>query len=331
MLGPRRCTCASFGSAAVHVGDDQGRTQALNEDGHPTVVLEGERGVAVQCVLEADLVGCGAGIAVGDARGRACYFHRGQLLCEHTLPLAILAMAAHRPTADASEAVAAADASGVVLLFGAHAPLWRVRLGDVLQLRGSMPSANSLVSVVTDDGGAAAPDPTLVAAVGGRDLALLDARGAARVWRAAGEVSALCAAPARNVSAERASASVPALVVAADGELLAVKQPGTGGEARCDRLCVLGTRATAIAALEHAGEATYACCGHFEGVLIVTRHGPARHVVVPASRAGADGWVIAVRLGGFVPSTTCVRLDFVRADGRMGQAEVRLVGPDIME
>ena len=278
------CTCALLSPERAYFGDGGGRVYA-NLLGSNVDVLH-THGAAIQCLLEADLVVCGRpGLVVGDARGKITYFFDGQVLLTHALPFAITSLALHHTRGHPT--VAAAAAGGAVVLFGADAIVWRLRLQDAGPLRACAPFASALASVVSiGDHGSRR---NLVAATGGSALATLGAGGAVSVWHAPEAVSALGTFEGDEWEEEGADRR---LLVAAGVQLFAADGAASAADT-CTLFCHTGVHVIQVQALLHHGGLLVACCGHFDGVLLASRHGILRHVLPPDSMCD---WPLAVRL-----------------------------------
>ena len=302
-------TACAFATDRTYIGDRHGRVHIWTSSDTAKGVIE-TFGAPVQCLLVADLVNCGgpSGVVVGDANGAVSYFHDGRLLCEHTLPLTITAMARHCDEID-RPAVAVADASGVVLLFGAHEVIWRVRLQDARPLRACTPSAVALASHVANDS-AGDGRRVLLVATGGRTMAALASNDGAllALWNAPASVSALCSAEddggirtdGLNGSDDDRTAALSGgetrLLLAASGELYEDRS-ADGSSLR--RFCCVGAHVTSMSPLLTRRDGVresfllIVCCGHFNGSFVASRCGLLRHIL-PVSDACA--WPLAARI-----------------------------------
>ena len=268
---------------SAYFGDGHGRVYASRsgDGGKPTVLHT--HGAAILCLLEADLVASGrVGLVIGDASGKVSYFFDGQLLLEHRLPLAITALALHR--SGDRPAVVAADASGVIVLLAVDATIWRVRLQDARLLRANAPFASDLVSVAV--GGA----PCLVAAAGGTALVTLGSYGEILVWHAPGCISALATFESESCESCEDVCEDRRLLIAVDGQLHTAAATTAAAAGACSPFCQIGVHATQLQAQPCCGELLVACCGHFNGVLLVSRRGILQHV------SPLSGWPLAIRV-----------------------------------
>ncbi|KAL1512064.1 hypothetical protein AB1Y20_005340 [Prymnesium parvum] len=308
MLRGEAC-CALLDGRRAYLGDAAGRVLVCGDD-DPVRVQTHDAPIC--CLLVEDLVRCGGppGLAVGDARGTVAFYHEWTLLCEHTLPLAITALAPHHGLAF-GPAIAAADASGAVLLFGAHGAAWRVRLQDVPRLP---PAGAYATALATRADPACDGQGQLVLATGGAALVCLSSAGKLCGWvETRARVSALCTAAiggderagpgggpsgsSLGVQGERCTPERMRLLLAADGEVHEVEP----GEACSLHLfCFVGAQVTSMSPLSsyHCTKGNVlllACCGHFNGVCIGSECGLLHHIQ-PAIDDVVCGWPLACRL-----------------------------------
>ena len=293
-------TACALATNCACIGDRHGRVHCWTSE--PTTNIIETFGAPVQCLLIADLVVCGGppGVVVGDADGLVSYFHDGRLLCEHSLPLSITAMARHCDALD-RPAVAAADASGVVLLFGAHEVVWRIRLQDARPLRTCTPSAVALASHVANDSAGDGQRVLMVATGGCAVAALASGDGALlTLWNAPASVSALCTAEGNagiDDGTTTPSSIEVQLVLAANGQLH-VDRSADGSSLR--QFCCVGAHVTSMSPLLARRDGLrqsilfVACCGHFDGSFVASRCGLLRHILPAASEVCA--WPLAARL-----------------------------------
>lgn len=364
-------TAACVGEACSYAGFAHGEVRVMSADAARRSVWV-RNGAAVQCVLATSLlpavpesaaIGC---VAVGDSNGVVSYFHDHCRLFEHALPSAVTALALHADGAGAP-AIAAADQGGSVAAFGLAAaqPGWRMRLLDVPALAHlRTASTTALLSLRTIDS-ACVRRLHLLVAVAGRGLLQLGVDGApvpvpvgvtgdgagtgpakaddgARLLVTTADVSALADGSVRRFTATAmadGSASAPpsmgptcAVVACTDGAVHALQAPSLALETIADT----GMRITALDASQWRSLGVLACCGHFDGVLVVTR--PAG-LVQQVHVASCGGWVFGALLlrtdveasePGEIADRPVLRLRLLTASGALEDHSVdpQLLGAD---
>ena len=323
-------TAAYVDDLCGYVGDASGQVCAVTSGSRPFWT---DRGAAVQCVVSVDLLECkgssGLGVAVGDAAGLVSYFIDGRLVCAHSLPQAIAALARH-VDANGNPAVAAADVGGAILVFGLDAaPLCRLRMHDVRASRSLWAPTGptvGLASVPTRLSAAAHADHgrrLLVVASAVGHLHALDSRGELVEWgqaptgiTALGEVgeeldgyAGADGSGGGGRARDRDAVELP--LACEDGSVCSYvctdvgvhdeappessrdappSEAGMESAARLEAVARLGVKITSLGCSLWRGAGLLACIGLFDGVLLVSRGGGARHVLASA------GWGLAVHL-----------------------------------
>ena len=293
------CAAAvSIDRGCCYLGDSSGRIEAQTlTDCTPALVCQMRRNAAVRCILPADLlIGRGGdGLVIGDAAGHVVYFQGGVAVNDLALPFAVAALARHY-SRDREPAIAAADVGGTVMVFGLLSqPHWRLRLQDALaltRLHLRHPAGTALLSVRAIDADGVRRRQLLVAA-GGQALLRVSIEGIALdVIQAPEEVTALGDGwssdgdddDGEDDECDPSENDWPLAVVACAGGSIH-RLPSM------ERLAAVGARVSAVDASWWKAHGLLACCGHFDGVLITTRHGAAQHVTV-----GGGGWALCARL-----------------------------------
>jgi hypothetical protein len=284
------------GHARCYVGDVHGRVH--ERDGHegPFTASILARGCSpVHCLLPTNLLfsdGDG-GLVVGTAAGTVTYYHEGHAAIEHTMGAAIACLARHS-MADRTPAVVAADVGGGFLIFGLSAQLVRrIRLVDVAMLapRVRHPAATSVVSIRATDAGGLRRRRLLLAA-GEHVLLQLSADGSPLdVGEAPSEVTALGGDSGLEGDHGLGGGAAEPVPSHATDAIFACRDGTLGRYPTMERLGGVGACVTAVDATLWATRGLIACCGQFDGALVMAQEGQA---VLHVARGA--GWLLCACL-----------------------------------